>query len=79
MSKNLEDLKAIHRKALIQEALGGKIRRDTLPNSAFDFSGELVAAYSARTRIFLDSVLAHMIMQNHMDNCSEACKILNRG
>jgi len=78
MSKISEDLKEMHRKALIQEAMSGKIQKDILPNSAFDFSGELIANYSARTRIFMDSFLAHMIMYDHRDNMSEAYKMLKR-
>lgn len=79
MSKYSEDLKTVHRNILIQEALSGKIKKDILPNSAFDFSGELIANYSARTRIFMESVLAHMIMHGHKDDASEAYKMLNRG
>lgn len=67
MSKPYENLKRSHREVLIQEALDGKIKKDTLPNSAFVFSGSLLADYSSRTKIFMDSVLAHMIMSNHKD------------
>lgn len=79
MSKVSEDLKTVHRRILIQEAMNGKIQKDILPNSAFNFSGQLIASYSARTRIFLDSVLAHMIMYDHKDDLSAAYKVLNRG
>ena len=79
MEKFSEDLKTVHRQILIQEALSGRIQKDTLPNSAFDFSGELIANYSARTRIFMDSGLAHMIMYNHADCLGHVRKLLNRG
>lgn len=79
MKKISEDLKAKHRSILIQEAMSGEIQKDILPDSALDFSGELIANYSARTRIFLDSFLAHMIMYDHRDNISGAYKIRNRG
>lgn len=79
MGKTSENLKTVHRRVLIWEALNGKIRRDTLPNSAFAFSGELIANYSARTRIFMDSGLAHMIMYHHADRLGDADKLLSRG
>lgn len=79
MNKLFEDLKSSHRSTLIQEALEGKIKKDTLPNSAFDFSGPLLADYSSRTKIFMDSVLAHMIMNNHKDKVKNIYNAMNRG
>lgn len=79
MAKISEDLKTVHRRVLIQEALNGKIQKDILSNSAFDFSGELIANYSARTRIFMDSGLAHMIMYHHAERLDSAYQLLNRG
>lgn len=79
MGELYDDLKGYHRMVLIQEALEGKIKKDTLPNSAFDFSGSLLASYSSRTRIFMDSVLAHMIMDNHKDNVNRIYDAMNRG
>ncbi len=79
MGELYEDLKESHRRILIQEVLDGKIKKDTLPNSAFDFSGSLLASYSSRTRIFMDSVLAHMIMDNHKDKVNSIYDAMNRG
>lgn len=74
MSRITEDLKAVHRRMLIREVTDGKIKKDVLPNSAYVFSGALLADYSARTRVFMDSTLAHMIMKNHVDNVSEVLR-----
>ena len=79
MNKLIEDLKESHRKMLIQEALDGKIPKDTLPNSAFEFSGSLLADYASRTRTFLSSVLAHMIMSNHKDEVNNIYNLMSRG
>ena len=79
MSKLHDDLKCSHRKMLIQEALEGKIKKDTLPNSAFEFSGSLLADYAARTRTFMSSVLAHMIMYNHNDEVNSIYNLMSRG
>lgn len=68
-----------HRMILIQEASEGKIKKDTLPNSAFDFSGSLLDSYSSRMRIFRDSVLAHMIMNNHKDMVNSIYDAMSRG
>lgn len=78
MNKLDDDLKRSHRRILIQEALDGKIKKDTLPNSAFEFSGSLLATYSSRTRIFMNSVLAHMIMDNHKDKVNSIYDAMNR-
>lgn len=74
-----DDLKRNHRMILIQEASEGKIKKDTLPNSAFDFSGSLLDSYSSRMRIFRDSVLAHMIMNNHKDKVNSIYDAMSRG
>ena len=79
MNKLIEDLKESHRKMLIQEALDGKILKDTLPNSAFEFSGSLLADYASRTMIFMSSVLAHMIMNNHKDEVNNIYNLMSRG
>ena len=79
MNKHFEDRKESHRIMLIQEALDGKIKRDTSPNSAYDFSGSLLANYAARSRIFMNSVLAHMIMYNHKDEINNLYQTMGRG
>ena len=79
MNKHFEDLKESHRRILIQEAQEGKIERDTLPNSAYAFSGSLLAGYAARSRIFMASVLAHMIMENHKDKTPDFYRVTGRG
>ena len=79
MIKLYQDLKESHRNMLIQEALEGKIRKDTLPNSAYEFSGSLLAGYASRTRIFMSSVLAHMIMDNHRDKVNDLYNVMGRG
>lgn len=78
MNELIEDLKESHRRELIQEALEGKIKRDTLPNSAYTFSGSLLANYAAKSKIFMDSVLAYMIMDNHKEEFSDLYQVINR-
>lgn len=54
------------RNKVLQVGVGGAGKVSELSEDAKTIT-QLIASYSARTRIFMESVLAHMIMYDHKD------------
>lgn len=49
--------------SLVKEGMDGITVRDTLPNTAYEFSGEAEMAYFKNAREFAKTSLAHIIME----------------
>ena len=49
-------------KSLVKEGVDGITVRDTLPHTAYEFSGEAEMAYFKNVREFAKTSLAHIIM-----------------
>lgn len=52
-------------KQLVQEVVNGEHVMDTLPNDAWDFSGERQAAYFSNARRFMQSDVFHSIVYSN--------------
>lgn len=52
---------------LMKELLRGEHKKDTLVNSSYEFSGEMVASYFSNTRSNLHSDMAYSVFSENLD------------